>query len=226
MSAIKISSLQEATTLSNGALDYILLVVDNGISLENKKIKLSNLFSNIKAPFIVNPENGAIDFSVNSQSANNLIKTFSTTNRIGVNIGNNTPDSTFHIIGDLTIGSNSLNLAGNIVNSREVLNITTNSEITSQDINNSYSVTVLKTVAGSKTTMSFNMSAPAKDGLYKTVIYGEKDASISSSVSFNISTINVLGATIISLSKLGNSVTFYSHNGKWLISSYNGASIV
>jgi hypothetical protein len=224
MASIKISQLTAANDIQP---DDLITIVQSGV---NKRISSASFFGSVRSDLEINPDNGAIELIVNSQSGNNLLKTYPTLHKVGVGLGVSTPESLLHVNGDLTVGNNTTDIPGHIVTSRKVTNLatTTNNE-TEIAVDITYRTTVLNAPQDTKIgNVVLTLSTPSKDGIFKTILYGKKDAAVVSPINYRLQTTNIAGTTgssSIIFNYLGDSIQLYSYDSKWFIIGYNGIQI-
>lgn len=219
---IKVPSLPATTVLSVGGTDKIIVLVDGKMKL----ISLASFFVNIKSDVNINPDLGAIGFTINGQAKANLLKIDPVTNRIG--LGTAVPTELLHVLGNLQVGGSGSGNAGSFAVSNEVLTVGTTAAAIST--NNTFSITNIKTLDTSSSTSTLNLDAPTKANQMRFIILSDTHAGKSSNLNYNLQLTNLIGATSVKFTKLADSISLISVvNGvgfKWVIMGYNGTTVV
>ena len=216
MSQIKISQLQDALTLLDGGPEY-LMIIQGGV---NKKISINTFLNNIKSDVEINKSLGAVNVTLNGQEFAALFKLDAVANKIGIGTGN--PEALLHVNGDLKIGK--VGSAGKLILSSESITITGTPSDTFS-INTGYSVTHIKTIDTSLTSKYMTLSNPVSNNEVKIIAFSEGHTSKASNMNYVIEG-TFVGYTQVKFSKIGDSVNLLSYNGKWIVSSYNGVTLV
>lgn len=213
MGTIKLSNMSVATTAN--ATDGLMILQD-GVE---KRITLSTLLKNLNSGDTIrlNPNQLAIDTIIASKNDSNALFLSGQTDRIG--IGTNSPESKFHINGNLQVGSSSLD--GVLIQSTDSISYSATDQINviTKPISYSRSGTIVNCDSGVNGLFSL---ANGYNGQVKTIILNTISATKTATIS-----LNGAGFNTITMDAVGDSIElkYFSLITKWVVVGNNGATL-
>lgn len=230
MSNVKISQLPEASAVTADDL-FPFVKIDNEGRKLNKKISVTNFFSNINTNLTFNPDNASgLLFTVNGSSGqNDLLRISTTNNRIGIK--NSSPSELLHISnGNLKIGGFDGVDTGILISSKEKL-LVPNSDLSTTNLLTSTVISEINLNGSSVITGYTYKLGVGSEGQYKVIYITDEGPSFPSSFivyvkpDTGVSFVNVASNGIV-MNKKGASVLLYAITStKWVILGSNYAQV-
>lgn len=218
---IRTNDLPAAAEPTTGGLDKLIVIAEG----KNKLITLNDLFAKIKSSLTINPDFGAIGLKVNGQTKADLLNVSPTLDKVG--IGTDAPTALLHVMGDVNVGGTGAGQNGTFCLSNEVLTVAEGATVLTT--HNSYTISNIKTVELSPTTVTIEVPAPTKVNQVKTVMVSDCHFDKSSNLNYTVSKVNIIGINSLKLTKLGDSISLISVQSsgvyKWVVTSVVGATI-
>lgn len=215
---IKVSTLPEATGLSSGSNDLIMIIQGG----QNKKLTLADLFTSVKSDVVINPDGTPnLTFIIKNQTGGNLVYTDST--RVGINT--NAPEALLHVLGDIKCGSE--NVAGLFINSDEEVVIPPEIDeqaILGLEINPNVQVSRITTTQNSAVNALIPISTPKKNQTKTITLVNE---AVTPEGYFIVGDIVMPNANAVKLTRAGHSVTLLGiSDTQWVVTSLVGAELI